>query len=133
MKYTDFAFQLGEYGKSQEYYDENAIILAVRNILLSKPGNFPFNPSIGMNIKQYQFELFDKEGLNDFQIELNRQIAQYIPDMTGIDVQVRKVYDENNTPFLGIAIKSIINSENISANFLIRNDGDLVNVFNEIN
>jgi len=49
--YTDFEFELGDYGKAVEYNDENAIILAVRNILLSKPGNFPFNPSIGMNIK----------------------------------------------------------------------------------
>ena len=33
--YTDFELSFGPYGKATEYTDENAIILAIRNILLS--------------------------------------------------------------------------------------------------
>ena len=54
-KFIDFQLEQGDYTKAKEYEGVNATILAIRNILLSKPGNFPFNPSIGMDIRQYQF------------------------------------------------------------------------------
>ena len=132
-EYTDFQLKKGEYVKASEYYDEDAIILAIRNILLSRPGNFPFNPSIGMNIKKYQFDLLDDQTVSDIQSELDRQIAKYIPSLGNVSVQVVKVEDDNGLPYLGIAIAANMNGEKITSNFILGQEGQTVKVFNEIN
>ena len=130
--YTDFEFELGDYGKAVEYNDENAIILAVRNILLSKPGNFPFNPSIGMNIKQYQFEFLDEQTVSNIQTILSKQIAKYIPSLGNVDAVVRKVELENGTPYLAIDISANLNGNPITADFILKQQEDVVSIFNEI-
>lgn len=132
-EYTDFQLEVGEYGKSKEFVDDDAIILAIRNLLLSRPGNFPFNPSVGINIKKYQFELLDDETISDIQSEINRQIALYIPSLGGVEVHVLKVEDENLKPYLAISILSNIKGETVTANFIIGQDGEDIRVFNEIN
>ena len=132
-EYTDFQLTKGEYVKASEYYDEDAIILAIRNILLSRPGNFPFNPSIGMNIKKYQFELLDEQTLADIRSELDRQIAQYIPSLGNVSLYVTKVEADNGLPYLGISIGANMNGEKVTSNFIVGQDGDTVKVFNETN
>ena len=130
MSFKDFSFSKGEYGKAAEYYDDDAIILAIRNILLSKPGNYPMTPSLGMNIKKYKFELLDNNTINSIQTELNRNIATYIPDLKNIRAEVRKVEDNNANSYLCFAIYDG-STDMARATFVLSNDGDLVNVFNE--
>ena len=60
IKYKDFSFNLGNYNKMEEYTDAPVFVLAVRNILLSKPGNYPFTPGLGIDIEQYMFDLADE-------------------------------------------------------------------------
>ena len=60
----DFTLNLGKYNKLEEVDEKNAFVLAVRNILLSKPGNFPLTPNLGMDIEQYLFEPADEYTLN---------------------------------------------------------------------
>ena len=132
-EYTDFQLKQGEYGVAAEYEDDDAIILAIRNLLLSRPGNFPFNPSMGINIKKYQFELLDDETLAEISGEINRQIAQYIPSLGNVEVHVVKVEDEVQIPYLGISILSNINGKDVTANFVLGQDGKDIKVFNEIN
>ena len=131
-RFVDYRLCKDDYGEIQKYYDVNAIILAIRNILLSKPGNFPFNPSIGINIKQYQFEFLDNETIHSIQVELNKAISKLIPDTNGIEIKVLKVENENEIPCLGIAIYALTNEEEINANFLFTQEGEIVKVFNEI-
>jgi len=130
-KYKDFQFIESQYSKAQEYTNSNAIILAIKNILLSKPGNFPLSPTIGMNIKQYQFELLDTQTISDIQSELNRQIALYIPDIESVNAEVKKVEADNGTSYLCISLYANINGENLTSNFILDQSGDEVNVFNE--
>lgn len=132
-EYTDFQLQQGEYGKAEEYIDSDAVVLAIRNILLSRPGNFPFNPSIGMNIKKYQFDLLDDQTISSIESELNRQIGQYIPALGGVVVYVTMVNDENDKPYLCISVGADIKGEPTTANFILKQDGANVEVFNEIN
>lgn len=132
-EYTDYQLEVGEYGKSKEFGDDDAVILAIRNLLLSRPGNFPFNPSIGINIKKYQFDLLDEETISDIKSEIDRQIAQYIPSLGNVEVKVLKIEDENLKPYLAISISSNISGNPVDANFLIGQDGDDIKVFNEIN
>lgn len=129
--YKDFRFEPGMYGKLSEYEDSDALILGIRNILLSRPGNFPFNPSIGMNIMKYQFDLLDDKTINDIKFELNRQIALYMPDLQNIEIKVQKVTSDNGEEFLGIAVSTSKNGKIIDAKFLLNKDRDDILVFNE--
>lgn len=133
--YTDFELSLGAYGKTTEYTDENAIILAIRNILLSRPGNFPFNPSIGMNIKKYQFDILDSQTIKDIQSELNREIATYIPNLGGVEVYVNKIDSTDGIGYLGISVGANLNGEKITSTFILGQDENTheVKIFNEIN
>lgn len=129
--YKDFTFEKSNYKKMAEYTDSDAMILSIRNILLSRPGNFPFNPSIGMDIGKYQFDLLDNQTINDIKTELNRQIAAYMPDLQNIQIFVQRVDGKNGESFLGIAITATKNGNIINNSFLLNKDRDNVEIFNE--
>lgn len=130
-KYRDFLFKEGEYGKVSEYTDASAIVLAIKNILLSRPGNFPFNPSIGMDIRKYQFDLLDDQTIADIKSELNRSIALYIPELEGVSTTVKKI-ERDGTSYLAISVSVEYDKDSLRTNFLLVNDRDDVRVFNEI-
>jgi phage baseplate assembly protein W len=136
-KYRDFSFNRGIYGKAAEYTDAAAVILAIKNILLTRPGNFPFNPSFGMNIEKYQFDLLDQQQVNIIKSELSDQISKYIPSLNNVFVDVQIVEDPENKlgtgqGVLGIKITSNLNSEPLSIDYLLYKDNDVLNIFNEI-
>lgn len=128
--YKDFRFKKSEYEKAEEYEDTDAIILAIKNILLSKPGNYPLTPSFGMNVKKYQFDLLDNQTISNIQSELNKNIAQYIPELQGVTAEVRKIEDESGNPYLCFVIYDGTKDSN-RATLIMKNNGDLVSVFNE--
>lgn len=135
-KYREFAFQESNFIKAEEYTDTNAIILAIRNILLSRKGNFPFTPEFGMNIEKYQFDLLDDIQIEIIKAELSHHIAEYIPDISSVRVSIEIVNDKqglvnNGKNMLGITIGSKINSESLTSSFLLyQKDGELA-ILNE--
>jgi len=133
-RYTDFALESSDYSRAVEYADSNAIILAIRNIILSRPGNFPFNPSVGLNIKKYKFDILDSNLVFEIQSELDRQISAYIPELEGITTVVKKLEDTDGRPYLGIYVSATNDEEEINASFLLTQDDTTqeISIFNEI-
>jgi len=135
-KYRDFMLEQSNFIKATEYTDTSAIILAIRNILLSRKGNFPFTPAFGMNIKKYQFDLLDDIQIDAIRSELSRHIAEYIPDISSVNVTVEIVSDDDEIVnegknMLGISIASKIDAGAISSSFLLyEKDGELT-ILNE--
>ena len=132
--YLDFGLFKGDYGIANEYKDVDAVIIAIRNLLFAKPGNYPFHPSLGINIKKYQFDILDDETIGIIESELQDAINEHIPSQSGIDCYVRRVLDdETGKTYLGIAIKMLDeNGERVEANFLLDQNDSTVKVFNEI-
>lgn len=133
-EYRDFSFELDEYGKTKEYSGVNAIIMAIKNILLSRPGNFPFTPDLGLNIDKYQFELLDDYTLSDIKNGILYQINKFVPAIDGVAVSVDKVESEIRGEFvtgIGISVSAVYNGENVTANFLVLKDKEIVHVYNE--
>jgi len=134
--YRDFTFNQGIYGRAAEYVDSSAFILAIRNILLSRPGNYPFNPSFGMNIEKYQFDLLDDIQLNEIKSELNQQIARYLPSFQDVQVDVKKIdnidgVDADNREMVGISVISKVNGESLASTFLLYRINGTLNIVNE--
>ena len=142
MQYVDFTFDNGKYGLIQQYTGNNSLILAVRNILLSRPGNFPFTPGIGMDIEKFQFDFLDEETLGSIKSGLETQMDKYLPSTNSVETLVRKVEDpDSSIPMVGISVSTIENGEMLTANFLLRNrektlvtdvTDNIIDIYNEI-
>ena len=139
VKYKDFSFNLGNYNKMEEYTDAPVFVLAVRNILLSKPGNYPFTPGLGIDIEQYMFDLADENTKSRIESNLNKQINEYIDNAQNVNVQVEiledPTTDSEGNPLirniLGISVFASVDGENITTNFLLYRDKNILNVYNE--
>jgi hypothetical protein len=135
--YRDFSFNRSDFNRAQEHIDSNALILGIRNILLSRPGNYPFTPLLGMNIEKYQFDLLDDIQVQTIKTELFGQIEKYLPNLNNVFVDVEIVDDTTDfieadgRSMLAIRVSSNLNSERITADFLIYKKHEVLNIINE--
>jgi hypothetical protein len=136
--YRDFSFDRSDFNKATEYTDANAMILAIKNILLSRPGNYPFTPLLGMNIEKYQFDLLDSVQVDVIKSELLDQIQRYLPNLSNVFVDVEIINDTTDfieadgRSMLGIRISSDLNSRIVTADFLVYKKHEVLNIINEI-
>lgn len=130
-KFLDYQFEKSDYDSAKEYKDADALVLAIRNILLSRPGNFPFHPSVGVNIKKYQFEFLDETEVRNIQKEIDRAISECIPNIDAVSTIVRKI-ERDGKVYLAISINSSLNGNESTANFLLTQDHKDIKIFNEI-
>lgn len=134
MPYKDIDFVMNEYGKLKEYTGANAAVLAIRNIILTKKGNFPLSPSLGLDIENYQFDFLDQTTVNQLKSDLLSQINTYVPSLENVSVQVEIVEGNDEYPgnAIGIMVSAIGENEKLNASFLVTHDNENVNVFSEL-
>lgn len=134
MPYKDIDFVMNEYGKLKEYTGANAAVLAIRNIILTKKGNFPLSPSLGLDIENYQFDFLDQTTVNQLKADLLSQINTYVPSLENVSVQVEIVEGNDEYPgnAIGIMVSAIGENEKLNASFLVTHDNENVNVFSEL-
>lgn len=135
MTYKDFTLNLSEYGNCEKLSDSNSILYAIKNIILSRPGNYPLMPDLGINIQKYQFELLDDYTISTIKSDLLKQITKYIPTIDDVQVTVQKVEDVVNGEYknaVGISVSIMESGEESTGNFLVIKDNETLNIYNEI-
>ena len=135
MKYVDFTFNKSDYNSCEEITDATAVVNAIKTIILSRPGNFPLTPNLGVDIAKYQFDLLDDQTLSAISAEINRQIALYVPSVDNVSVTVDKVEDIINgkvVTALGIKISVADAGSQADGLFLIKQDHDDISIYDEI-
>ena len=75
--------------------NENAIARAVRNIVLTTPGEKFFDPDFGSNVGEILFENVDDITAVSIQDEIRSSLSNYEPRVELIDVNVDPNFDEN--------------------------------------
>ena len=100
-RYRDYTFNHGDYGTAQEVTDASAIALAIKNIILSRPGNFPRTPGLGVDIEKYEFEQADSKTLSEIKTDITTQIGKYIPSIETVDLNVTLIEDTNEGIYKG--------------------------------
>ena len=75
--------------------NENAIARAVRNIVLTSPGEKLFDPDFGSSISEILFENVDDITAVSIQDEIRNCLNNYEPRVDLIDVNVDPNFDEN--------------------------------------
>ena len=72
-----------------ELTNENAIARSIRNLLLTIPGEKPFNPALGSNISNLLFGQIDSRTASSIQSEIVDTIELFEPRVELIDVRVK--------------------------------------------
>ena len=75
--------------------NENAIARAVRNIVLTTPGEKFFNPEFGSSIGEILFENVDEITAVSIEDEIRSSLKNYEPRVELINVNVDANFDEN--------------------------------------
>ena len=75
--------------------NENAIARAVRNIVLTTPGEKFFDPDFGSNVGEILFENVDDITAVSIEDEIKSSLKNYEPRVELIDVFVDPNFDEN--------------------------------------
>ena len=75
--------------------NENAIARAVRNIVLTTPGEKFFDPDFGSSISEILFENVDDITAVSIRDEIRSSLSNYEPRVELIDVNVDPNFDEN--------------------------------------
>ena len=75
--------------------NENAIARAVRNIVLTTPGEKLFDPDFGSSVSEILFENVDDITAVSIRDEIRSSLSNYEPRVELIDVEVDPNFDEN--------------------------------------
>ena len=75
--------------------NENAIARAVRNIVLTTPGEKFFDPDFGSSVSEILFENVDDITALSIEDEIKNCLQNYEPRVELIDVKVNPNFDEN--------------------------------------
>lgn len=85
--------------------NENAISRSIRNLILTIPGEKPFQPDIGCSVTRLLFESFDNLTANQIRSEIERTVVNYEPR---VDLQGVKVSANLDSHEFDVVIKYII-------------------------
>lgn len=75
--------------------NENAIARSIRNLILTTPGEKPFQPEIGSRVSRLLFELMDQITATQIQSEIEFTINNFEPRVRLLDVVVTPDFDGN--------------------------------------
>lgn len=76
-------------------YDQQAVVRSVRNLLLTKHYERPFNPDIGSNVDALLFEPISSLTSSALEVEIRTTISNYEPRANIKDVVVTPYPDKN--------------------------------------
>ena len=75
--------------------NDNAIKQSIKNLVLTAPGEKPFQPNIGSRVRQLLFEPLDAFTADTVRDEIINTINQYEPRVQLTEVLVTPVYEGN--------------------------------------
>ena len=75
--------------------NENAIARSIRNLILTEPGERPFNPILGSRVSSLLFETLDNQTAFAIKSEISNTIENFEPRVTLNKVQVKPDFESN--------------------------------------
>lgn len=126
--YKDFTFDVGDEGKCEEVTGDAATMRSVANIILSKPGNYPLTPDLGVDIGKYMFDPLDDYTMETIRSAILAQVAKYVPDAEKVSIDVSKVSSNGNDYSIGI-VASIAGSDTLGEAFLVTKSNNTITVY----
>ena len=75
--------------------NENAIARSIRNLILTEPGERPFNPVLGSRVSSLLFENLDNQTAFAIKSEISNTIENFEPRVTLNKIQVKPDFENN--------------------------------------
>tara|TARA_Y100000592_G_scaffold96953_1_gene166518 strand:- start:45984 stop:46532 length:549 start_codon:yes stop_codon:yes gene_type:complete len=79
-----------------------------KNLLLTNPGEWPFNPEIGIGLRNYLFENHGSEKFSELKPKVAEQLAKFLPEIRLIDLFIVSTDDEVDTGNLRLSFRYAI-------------------------
>lgn len=98
--------------------NEESIINSLKNIILTRKGERPFQPEFGCNISGLLFENFSKFTTDAIETEIRTAVENFEPRIKTIKVNAIESQD-NHSIELQLFFTTINNPENISISFFL--------------
>ena len=130
--YNDVLLNQSKSGTTETIKDVEAFMQAVKFILLTKPGTFPFRPELGMNIAKYQFEYADDDLIREIRNELDYQISKYLPGISSLSINIEHITDNNGNSGIGIIMQSYLNNQPFTSTLAILQKETVIDIISEI-
>ena len=89
--------------------DVNNLLL----VLLGKPGFYPSQPTLGMDISQYLYMYIDEIDLGEIKSKLISQCADFLPEIESGEFEIYK-RDYNGKPFLLFKLPIVIDGKTLA-------------------
>lgn len=91
-----------------ETYARNLLVL-----LLGRPGFYPSQPELGMDIEQYLYQFFDEINVEEIKAKLILQCEDFLPEIDSGDFDVYKT-EYNGNPMLIFQLPVVIDRNTLS-------------------
>lgn len=86
----ELQLSINNVNKPTELSGKEAWIQLITNLLFLKPGSFPSQPDMGIDISRYEYEFID-EAMSDIESRIYQQVTTYLPEVPFQQVDVSKV------------------------------------------
>jgi len=78
------------------------------NLLQTSPGEWPFDPDLGVGLRHYLFEFHNSEKMSGLEPNIRNQLDKYLPAVRLVDLEVVASPQENDESFATIKMRYII-------------------------
>lgn len=93
---NEMDFKLNNFNQQEIYTGVMAYAHRIKNLLFMKPGDFPTQPAMGINIQSYRYQVMDDLISGALREELANQISSYIVDIPIENIQLSTGFYQND-------------------------------------
>ena len=117
----DVGYGLDDFQRMKVYSESESIARYILTILLTRPGNYPGLPHIGLNVKQLLYDDLNEFNATSLKEQIYGQCSALLPHIVGDDVYAGLI-EYNGTTFLLIRVSVEVNSKMQKINYAFYQD-----------
>lgn len=117
----DVGYGLDDFQRMKVYSESESIARYILTILLTRPGNYPGLPHIGLNVKQLLYDDLNEFNATTLKEQIYDQCSALLPHIIGDDVYAGLI-EYNGTTFLLIRVTVEVNSKMQKINYAFYQD-----------
>lgn len=117
----DVGYGLDDFQRMKVYSESESIARYILTVLLTRPGNYPGLPHIGLNVKQLLYDDLNEFNATSLKEQIYDQCSALLPHIVGDDVYAGLI-EYNGTTFLLIRVSVEVNSKMQKINYAFYQD-----------
>ena len=106
-RFSDFDIAFTRVGNEQPYAlgiksDQNSIVQAIKNLVLTSPGEKPFLPSFGGGVTNFLFENISPETVSELSRNIEYALKLYEPRVVFDSLEINESKMDSNNVFIDL-------------------------------